>query len=74
MELLKCQTTLRDDMRDHPDFQEFRPPTVGHESSLQQFTGTPVFHWYHRTLKSVYWLPYGQPMIAVNADGDILTL
>lgn len=68
MLLSKLQTTTRDDLRNHPEFKEFRPPSIGHESLLAQFDGTNVFQWFHRTLNSVYWHSYGEPMVLPDAD------
>lgn len=63
MELNRLDHVVRDDMRNHPDLQDFRPPPVGHESQLIQYRGTNVFRWYHRTAQSPCWYPYGNPMV-----------
>lgn len=63
MKLSEAPTEARPDLRNHPEAQQHRPPPVGHESSLQQIVGTPVFQWHHRTLASVYWYPYGEPFL-----------
>ena len=65
-DLYHLNTIPRDDLRDYPSFQKHRPPPIGHESTLNQFSGTNVFHWYHRTLKSPRWFPYGEPMVLDN--------
>jgi hypothetical protein len=63
MRLSEMQTVPAPDWaRKHPEAQRDRPPPVGHESSLQQYEAFPtLFHWHHRTIKSAYWHPYGEP-------------
>ena len=69
-DLLSLPTKPRDDLHKHPAFQKHRPPSVGHEASLQQFIGTNVFHWYHRTTISPLWVPYGEPMVIDGCGAD----
>ncbi len=50
-----------------PDIVE-QKPKFPCELSLSLLEGTNIVIWHYRTLKSVYWIPYGNPILVKEAE------
>jgi hypothetical protein len=49
-----------------PEVIKQRPQKITMEVSLSRLDGTNIAIWYYRTLKDVYWRPYGDPIVVFD--------
>jgi len=50
-----------------PEVVAQRPKKFVNELSLQRFDGTDICQWHYRTMRDVFWHPYGNPIL-IKAD------